>query len=530
MFLRYDFSMKNILILFLWWVCGSYATSTFVDSSELQGALDVVRKYHYSIGTDALNKTFAAAAEHLLDLVHTLHRTGGDVMLEWHIPQSLKRDSSKYISVQERLGKALMENEKLTSQLPLVPNLELYSGLTYFKAVCRAIENMQDFAKMRAENSIWKGMLPDFEEGFKEHMLAITKTQVITNFIQYVRDNKNNKDFIHKGLGKHIGGRTPGTLMTTIEDLYETSELVSLDSVAANADFKSFIQEIRQLWWETLCSRFWAYEEANKLCPGLVDYWQVSCKHDPVRIADAAIDSAARRALVPHRGDWKEHSFDKAGSLRDHGVKWGTVLHVMDELTKVYIKENDETQEQVLHFLAMDAASKASQIGERDFMSAEFPKLIRIMEEFKCLDITKRKRILLICSAPYLAKRTVVSPQIAETVRGTDLNFLDPAFLSDDASEILRSLHLLELKDRCVGQVVAISKYICSNAAANWDKTVYEVVKGLKCGSETNSFLIKMKDIIKRYCSNAQGFWTKVCKEGGLNESKISELHKYIVF
>ncbi len=146
-----------------------------------------------------------------------------------------------------------------------------------------------------------------------------------------------------------------------------------------------------------------------------------------------------------------------------------------------------------------------------------------------------------------------------EALSGKKLNFLDPIFLCFEASKVLKDLHLLEMMGMCSGQVVAISSHIqkldcqfsvhwtsgaddevcCGQPlvsitgfggqpAVDWNHVVYGVVLGLSSGEQTQHFLVKMKGIIKKYCSDTHGFWTKMCAKDDLREEQKQNLKWYI--
>ncbi len=530
--------MKNIYKILICCLYSTYVSASIgdVNVSALQDALKILAFYGrpsyflpcISVGSDEVNKKVSAARDHLADMV--------DLMTNYRVPRDpwlmvepcLQFNSPDYIPTGESLERALQENQKLLSPPSLAKGVELFSAVSQFKKVCGAIESMQTFSGMCEKNTILKDMLPNLIAESKDHIRKITSIEAVYYLHRYIRMSKPG--VLHAKVGAPVIALETKPI-TIIDMLYDVSRHVDVRDLQNVADhqFWTVIEEVRDAFARGKINQFRAYAQAEKLCPGLVKVWCTKSARKEAKMANAAADTIVRRDYLQKRADeWKGFRFEQNRELQDKGVEWKEALRVMEGLTKFYIQEGDVHQDEVIQFLAEDAAVGLSKIRSDVFVAEQLPQLLRVMEKFEQLDATKRKFNLLLCSAPHLSHRAVLNPKIQELLKETSLNFLAPEFLCGETAQILKELHLLELKGMCSGQVSALSAYITdidSQACAiNWNQVVYDVVLSLQSSSDVRSFLIKMNPIIKNKCSNVGGFWTNALAGDVLKDAQKAAL------
>ncbi len=528
--------MKNIYkIITLCCACSVFAMQKgLVDDSTLRDALYIVGQCYQpgvvpfpSIGSDSMNKKACFARNHLLGLAKLLFGKKAAPEILDNLPRIMREGREGFRSADQVLREALLANESLLSPLPLAEGLEVYSALAQFETVCHALNSMHYFCAYCLQNTILKGMFPSLREEATQHMLAITQQYFARYLSAYIHDNASKPEVLNKKMGENERGP-----ITIIDMLYTMSSEVELKGVAANAEFSKLIEDVREAFWRSQLEKFWAYAQADRLCPGLVYFWRVVRECKEAKAADVALSIGQRTAFMKWNGDWSGYCFNRDQSIiQDLGIRWEEAFRLMEALTKAYTKEGDVHQDEVIQFLAKEAAVGLSEISTDVFVGEQLPKLLRIMEDFDKLDLTQRKMNLLVCSAPHLSHRTVLNPHIQSLLVGADLNFLEPEFLCSETAQILKELHLLEMDDVCSGQVSVLAAYIkdldSKSCSVNWNQVIYDVVVGLQSSKKVTSFLIKMKAVIGKKCSDVDGFWTNALAGGKLKAFQRDALTKH---
>ncbi len=533
--------MQNVCKFFLWCAFCAKAASLLPDPFELHGALEVFSRYSSSVGTDRLNKKVCMMAEQILDLICFV-TDYMDSTTERCVPASLCAGKPDYIPMSVRLENALWDNQQLLAPPPLVSGLETHTALPAFDVLCRVIISMQHFREHCENNSILKSLLLDCQEEDKAFMLAITQQEAVHYLRRYLQQGKDKREFWSKKMKS--GGEDTLRAGDVVDHLYARSAGICVQSLGEATDFASFIYDIRDVWWKIHLSKFWAYAQVDKLCPGLVHFWKTERQYKEAEVAEQAL-SASQLFMSKEKPlgseEWLGYRFKRVEKFAPSGVLcWKDVLGVMDQLTQIYTKDNDKNQERVVHFLAVELASCVAKAGFEDsarqrFVGEIMPQSLSILERLGKLNLSERKISFLTCVAPCLMEGQGVLQEIVASLKGRKLSFLCLSYLYAEGDQILLCLHRLEEQGICSGQVARFARYmqksVQKTSPLQWNQIVLNVIQSLGDGPplrSTKSFLHKMNGVIKECCSNKDGFWTYVRNAGQLSDDQQRAIHQHI--